>query len=269
MDGSGLMDSLLRGAAEAVKLYLLPGSLPLLLIAITLALVWWYWRPTAARSIRAALTALVVSYWLLATPWVAGLLQNALAAGFEPIREPVEVQALVVLAGGADVLRAGGRSLSLLSDASALRALEAARVFELVEPAWVIVSGGPGRDPRQADSVPLRAALIELGVPAEVLVLDTSSRDTHDQAVQLQTLLAERGVERFVLVTSPSHMRRSMLAFQAVGLDPVASSAETDSRDPSRAPPLQLVPSMDALQGSVEALREVLGLIYYWGRGWL
>lgn len=263
------MDALLRGLAEAVKLYLLPGSLPLLLLAVTAGLLWWSWRPGSSRRVRAGLGALVAGYWLLATPVVADGLQAALASGYTRLEHPVEAQAVVVLGGGADVLRAEAGSLSIMSDASALRALEAARVVQLVEPTWVIVSGGPGRDPRQADSVPLKSALVELGVPEDLLLLDTSSRDTHDQALRLEPLLAELGVERFVLVTSPSHMRRSMLAFQGAGLAPIASVAPAESQDPSRAEPPRWLPSMNALQRSTDVFRELLGLVYYWVRGWL
>lgn len=264
------MGAFLSTLAEAVKQYLLPGSMFLLLLIITIGLAFWYLREDKRRWVRGCLTGVVAAYWLLATPAISGLIKSALVGSYRPLTEAGSIQAVVVLGGGAESYRQAGRRLTNLSDASAFRVLEAARLYRQFDPVWVIASGGPGHDPRTPESEPLKAALVSLNVPAEVILTESRSGDTHEQAVLLAPLLAAHGIQRFALVTSPTHMRRAMLAFEQVGLDPIASVApdHSDSDGSERRPPA-LLPNLDALQQSVVACREVLGLTYYWLRGWI
>jgi uncharacterized SAM-binding protein YcdF (DUF218 family) len=257
----------LSAIAEAVKQYLLPGSLLLLLIAFTLGIVWWYLKERHRKLIRAGLTAVIAAYWLLATPAVAGGLETILVGPYQPLQDEEAVGAIVLLGGGAQSYRFDGRQLVELSGASALRALEAARLYGQLHPDLVIASGGPGRDPTMPESEPLAQALAALGVPSYRILAESQSSDTHEQAVQLAPILAQHGVTRFVLVTSPTHIRRAMMAFRAVGLDPIASVAPDRSQTAQAGP--ALLPSHEALQDSVVAMREVLGLAYYWLRGWI
>ena len=262
------MDVMLDLLAEAVKRYLLPGSLPLLLFATTLALGWMYLDQRRREWPQAFLTALVLFYWLLSLPIVSNSLTAGLSAGTEPIDRPIDVDAVVVLGGGASVPRVDDLEMTILSEASARRALEGARLYYLLGPDWVIVSGGTGRDPEVPESEPLRTALIQPGGPAERILTDSGSSDTHDQAVLLADLLDEREAEEFVLVTSPSHMRRSLGAFRAVGLDPLPSPAEAAPEDASQSEEILWLPSIDALQESTTAAREYMAIGYYWLRGW-
>lgn len=264
------MGAFLSSLAETVKLYLLPGSLPLLLLATTAALVWWYLQDGKGKWIRVALTAIVALYWLLATPAISGGLEKALVGDYRALTGRERVEAVVVLGGGAESYRYVGRRLSTLSDASAFRVLESVRLYQLLEPTWLVASGGPGNDPKTPESEPLRAALVSLGVPAEQILSESRSSDTHEQAILLKPVLRDHGIDRFVLVTSPTHMRRAMLAFEAVGLDPIASIApdRSDTADSQHQMPA-LVPNIGSLQRSVVAGREIMGLIYYWVRGWI
>lgn len=263
------MDLILTLIAESVKRYLLPGSLPLLLISLTVALGWWYLQERRRGLIRAGLTAIVLLYWLLATPGVAGVLSAGLAAPYQPLQEERPADAIIVLGGGASAYRAEAGRLDVLSQASALRALEGARLYELLGPEWVIVSGGLGRDPEIPESEPLREALIDLGVPPDRILMESVSSDTHEQAVHLATIVGERGLGDLVLVTSPSHMRRALLSFEEAGLTAVPSPAAAESMDPSRPGLPFWLPSIEGLSDSLTASREYLALAYYWVRGWI
>lgn len=262
------MELLLNLLAEVVKRYLLPGSLPLLLISITMVLGWWYLDERRREWVRGGLTALVLVYWLLALPMVSSALASSLTAGKQPLQQAVEAEAVVVLGGGASVLRVDQLEMAVLSEASARRALEGARLYQLIQPEWVVVSGGTGRDPLVPESEPLRAALMEAGVPAERILMESGSSDTHEQAVLLKELLAKREIEAFILVTSASHMRRALGAFQAEGLEPIPSPALASPQEASQRNQIGWLPSVEALQESVNAGREYLAIGYYWARGW-
>jgi uncharacterized SAM-binding protein YcdF (DUF218 family) len=66
--------------------------------------------------------------------------------------------------------------------------------------------------------------LSELGVPRDAILLEPSSRNTYQNAVNTRAILEVQGIDRVLLVTSAFHMRRAVAAFQAldvsIGLDP-------------------------------------------------
>ncbi len=260
-------------AAGFVKEFLLPGSLSFLLMGLTLGVVALFGGSRAKAWGRGWLTALAAGYWLMSTPLVAGGLEAALGREYAPIVGPEQMEgagAIVVLGGGSVTHRAPGGEIPLLSDSSALRVIEAARLYRLMDEPWVVASGG-GEETRQGgstESQAMRLALMALGVPAERILVESASRNTRDQALQVGPILQAHGVECFVLVTSPTHMPRALGAFRAVGLEPIpAVSAQHSEALPLPTFPLQ--PDLEALEASKVAVREFIALGYYRLRGWL
>ena len=62
-------------------------------------------------------------------------------------------------------------------------------------------------------------------MPTDRVIIESESRNTREEAVILKRLLAERGIDRFVIVTSPIHMGRSLAAFAVEGMHPVPSAS--------------------------------------------
>lgn len=66
--------------------------------------------------------------------------------------------------------------------------------------------------------------LQRLGIPREDLILETKATTTHENATTIRALLTPspegRVGERPLLITSAIHMRRSLMAFRQVGIDP-------------------------------------------------
>ena len=215
-----------------------------------------------------------VFYWVLSCPAGVGLLARTLTGQYRPLVSAAEAnnaQAVVLLSAGSRTVRAAGGRLTMITQPTALRALETARVYQLLGDPVVIVSGGvtdpaPGSLP---ESEAMRLAMIALGVPAERIVGESESKNTHDEAVVLKRMLRERGIVRFVLVTSPLHMRRSLATFASQGLYPVPSTAPLyQFRDqlPRR---YALMPNDASLQIGNAVIYEWLARGYYWWRGWL
>lgn len=257
---------------EFVKEFLIPGSIPFLLMGLTVGLALLY-RKATRRWGRRWLTALVGAYWLASTPLGSRILAGGLDRGYGSLVQAEQAEgatAVVVLSGGSLTYRARGEEINVLSGPSAFRALEAARVYRLLNGPWVVVSGGIGDPDRQLtpESETMRDELVRAGVPAERILVEPTSSDTRQQALNLTPLLAEHGIVRFVLVTSPAHMWRALTAFRAVGLHPVPSvSAWRSEGLPDHL--WQILPSTSSLFDSQSAMREYLALVYYWSRGWL
>ncbi|HMK08000.1 MAG TPA: YdcF family protein [Anaerolineales bacterium] len=252
---------------------LLPGSVLLLLVGVSLGVAWLLVGRGRRRGAIAFLAALTIFYWLLSLPVVPRTLDGWLGAGYEPLASAAQAAGarhVVVLGGGGVTLQGEGGSLDLPSTATGFRLLEAERLYHLLNEPVLILSGGPAGDDSAgtSESEMMKAALTARGVPEDKIWLEAVSPDTHQQAVRVGALLRERGVESFVLVTSPSHMRRALGAFADQGWRPVPSAA-VERGSGEAVGPSPYLPSVEGLAHSEQTFREILALLYYRLRGWL
>ncbi len=174
-----------------------------------------------------------------------------------------EIKWVVVLGGGA----VEGRHLTpenRLEESSLKRLLEGVRLCRHLPQARLILSGGDFQGKNPVARVMLEAAL-NYGLSPSRLILEDSSRDTQDEVQLLKKTL---GKDPFYLVTSASHMPRSVAMFKKVGTQPIP--APTDFRAVWE--PLKVAyffPQAGALSDTELAFYEYLGLLWALVRGYL
>ena len=256
---------------DFLKQTLRPSQISCVLALLTPGVVLLF-VPPLARWGRRWLAIVALFYWTLSTPAGAGLLVRTLRGPYQPITSADQARGarvVVMLGSGSMNLRASGRQLSAVTADAGLRVLEAARLFNLLGDPLVIASGGvTEHDPAAApESIALQRALMSVGVPNERILLESESKNTHDEAVIVKRILAARGVSTFILVTSPLHMTRSLRTFEREGMHPIPSPAQLIP-DLSRPDPLLLPNDMWLSIGDL-AMYEWLARAYYWWRGWL
>lgn len=260
---------MLESVLDVLKDTLHPSSILTWLLLVLVGVLLLYSKGRSNWG-RRWLIAVVVVYWMMSSPLGAELVIRALSSGYAPIQNPSEVprgSAIVVLGGGSFTFHHGGLTLDVPTKGSALRALEAARLYRLLGAPLVIASGGIVSDNGDPDpeSEMLGRALVSLGVSPPRIAYESRSRNTFEQATEVKTILRARQLDHFVLVTSPMHMRRSMAVFRAAGLNPIPSVARVGSEG-MRDGPL-LLPRDTYLHLSDDAIYECLALGYYWIRG--
>ena len=251
-----------------LKEYFLPGSLFFLLIFATVGLLLASRPGRAGRVGRVLLVCLLLFYWIAATPLTAVPLVRTLTPEYPPVQSAADAKgatAVVVLGGGMSAYHSRGAVIMQGTREHSLRALEAARVYHLLERPWVIVTGSfAPYDVTEA--MEMTPALTALGVPADRIIDERKSRNTHDHTVYVPPLLTERRITQFVLVTSRQHMARSLRAFRAAGLNPVPSSPEFFVPDEGR---LSLfLPSKGALDATSALVYDLVATVYYRIKGW-
>jgi uncharacterized SAM-binding protein YcdF (DUF218 family) len=243
------------------------------LASLFAAILWIGCRPRSQRARRTLLTVAII-YALASIYSVPALVARVLSAGYSPFSiaaAPHGRTALVVLGSGSVLIEGWDETLhlDLMTPVAASRVLETWRVFRLISPDLVVSSGGrpDPDDPSQPTGQNMRDALVRLGVPDARIVVETISQNTHDEAVIVAPMLHARGVEHVVLVTSGTHMRRSLAVFRAQGWNAIPAIAS----DPGRYTAwwrTALLPSDRGLEMTEQVMHELLGLPYYWLRGW-
>jgi uncharacterized SAM-binding protein YcdF (DUF218 family) len=232
--------------------------------------IWWWRRPSSTGP-RRLLVALLVIFYAASTRAGATLLAFGLTHGLQPldVRDASGVDAVVVLGGGVETVSAGNVVLGQLTASTALRVLEGARVYKLAGTPVVIVSGGianPSHELRP-ESALMAAALAEAGVPSDRVLQDREAKTTHDHPRTVAPLLAAHQVRRFVVVTSPTHMRRALAVFRKSGFDPIPSVSLVRSEHLD--PPSWLRPNDESILLSNQAVYDYFAWAEYWLRGWV
>ena len=174
-----------------------------------------------------------------------------------------------MLGAGAVTWGAGNLAVHQLSRRSVVNVLEAARLYRLLGGLPVIVSGGvvSGSMLQRSEADTMADTLEGLGVPRSALTIERTSVNTYEQSVRVAPLVA--GHARFVLVTTPVHLRRALALFEARGLHPVPGPSDLGAlHEPVTSAPY-LWPSMAALRASELAIYEHLALGNARARGWL
>jgi uncharacterized SAM-binding protein YcdF (DUF218 family) len=242
-----------------------------LVVAVLAGTLWLRSRPLSPHP-RRLLICIAAAYAGLTVYAVGEGVGRLLMVGMNPLAPgdvPSGRTAIVVLGSSGFTARDWENGeYSIVDQTGATRALEAVRAFRLVGAEWVISSGGKARpdDRHEASGLTLRDAMVEMGVPGDRVIVETASRNTRDESVIVATMLRELQVQHVVLVTSGTHMRRSLGAFRAQGIRAIPAIA----RDPYTADSWDdwVRPSNLGLWKSASVVHEILGLAYYTARGW-
>jgi uncharacterized SAM-binding protein YcdF (DUF218 family) len=241
-----------------------------LVVCVLVGALWMIAAPRSSGP-RRWLVLVAVFYAILSVHAVTRLASRPLVAPFHQFSladAPSPPDTIILLGGGVRTVHGRYQKTGLLNMSGAARVLEAARIYgELGSRPWVISSGGaaPG-----VDTIPeaeaMRDELVQLGVPADRIVLESGSHTTHDEAVMIRPMLDRLRTTSVLLVTADIHMRRSLDTFRHAGIDAIPAVA----RDPleSQRWLMSVVPTNQGLEFGAEVMHEYVGLLWYRVRGW-
>ncbi len=198
--------------SKFLPLVIYPLGLAFLLVA---ALAW---KGNLTRRQRAALFGAALLLWAGGNRWISLGLARSLEWRYLPEGDIPPAEAIVLLGGDAfpasppqPIIQPGQR------------AFYAAALYRQGKAPRILVSGGSipwqaGGDPT-TPAEQMESVLTLLGVPPEVITLETESRNTAENARYSAAVLERWGVRRVILVTSALHMPRAKALFEAEGVD--------------------------------------------------
>lgn len=259
--------------SKLLPLLVYPLGMTCLLMLAAIILLWQRRRRGAMGLV--AIAGLVL--WGSSNAWVATQLAQSLEWRHLPARPLPAAEAIVVL-GGSTRPQAYPRPWVDLTEAGD-RTLHGARLYRAGKAPLLILSGGriDWRGGGSSESADMARIARAFGVPSAAIIEEPRSLNTYQNAVNVKAILAERHIRQVLLVTSALHMPRSRAVFEHQGIAVIP--APTDFRVSARtmdeisgsrqAILLSLLPDADNLMLVTRSLKEYLGLLVYWLRGWL
>lgn len=244
-------------------LQLLVYPLPLLFL-ILFGIAVWYHRKRA----RAVLLIVMVCLYGLSIPYTADHLMQWLEVprvSGEALQPRYD--AVIVLSGMLHVsLSREGR---LEFNGAVERILAGVTFIRKGIGDRLIISGGSGNlfDQRVSEARLLKDFAMQLGLTAEQILIEATSRNTYENALHSARLLRAHHYQRALLITSAFHVRRAAAAFHKQGIFP--DTYPVDFRSGAPITPFSFVPSAECLHKTTSVIRELVGLIVYRIQGYI
>lgn len=138
----------------------------------------------------------------------------------------------------------------------------------------ILISGANGDlvDKGLNEAVQFKSVLLDHGIPAGDILLDSVSRNTHENAVEsIKILNSHPELNSVLLVTSALHMTRSKACFEKSGLknfDTFTTDHYTGSKRNYQFDQW-LIPNVSVLSDWAKLNHEIIGYITYWMMGYL
>jgi len=96
---------------------------------------------------------------------------------------------------------------------TSLRTAEAVKLYQNGWGNYLVFSGAAKDDTSPSNAAVMRAQALKDGVPAEAILIDETSRTTHQNAQNVTALFQKNNINSVIVVTSPYHQRRAGLEF--------------------------------------------------------
>lgn len=247
--------------SKAVWSLLQPGNL--LALATAVAALGLFTR--FARAARALAVAAAVVWLAIGFSPLSDALMRPLEDRFPS--PPADMQApdgIIVLGGAVKPLTTRARGVVETSEAGD-RMIATVALARRYPQARVVFTGGSGvifgvKDP-EADAA--RRLLLDLGVAPERLTLERESRNTAENARFTRDLIQPKSGERWLLVTSASHMPRAVGLFRKVGFEVIPYPVDYSTTGLPSDYVAVYFDLNDKLDVLTRAMREYVGLAAY------
>jgi len=147
------------------------------------------------------------------------------------------------------------------------RFLNAYELYKTGKVKKLLITGGSGDllQKTPSEAVKLKDFLLRIGVPEEDIIMEPAARNTYENAVFTQTMLTEQFPgANCLLITSASHMRRSIGCYKKAGVKFTPFSVDFMAEKNRWAPENTLVPDRKGFYLWEILIKEWVGYFAYW-----
>ena len=199
---------------KLISAFLLPVPIGLFL----LFLAFYFLMRSSYTKAKVFLFLGLCWFVLLSFQPISNAIINPLENSHKALLEIPKVEYVLVLGSGHNT----DEKLSITSQlrpVAIVRLNEGIRIYKELEDGKLIVSGYKGFD-KNHHSFMSKTLAVKLGINEKNIIEMDKPRDTKQEAIEAKKIIGDKP---FVLVTSASHMKRSILLFKKLGLNPIAA----------------------------------------------
>lgn len=178
-----------------------------------------------------------------------------------------QAQAIVVLGGNTANSRKNWFE-PYEADTASPRIDTAALLYQANRAPYIVLSGA-ALDGSISEAEMMANVLLQKGISRQAMILETASHTTHENAKYTRRALNENHINRVLLVTSALHMPRAIAAFRKQGIIAIAAPSRPQILAPEDPDFSFWQPNARALSASRSIIKEYVGLVMYWLRGWI
>jgi uncharacterized SAM-binding protein YcdF (DUF218 family) len=219
-----------------------------------LFLIRFAYNATKSLLSSIAVLMLMTVYLCLYTTFPAELFQKLKVA-------PVLHKADVIVVLGAGVNKTGWPNRFSME-----RTVKAVILYKKGYANKIIFSGGWAHDGYPAAAVAMGNIAKDLGVKPFDIIIEDKSKDTYQNAQLTAEILKARNYKSMILVTSDSHMRRSMAVFQKLKMPVYPVPVEDEVVTDVKASVKSKIHNISILY---QVLYEAAGILKYKQNGWI
>ena len=211
---------------KIVSQLIMPIPLSLMLLLITM-LLWRSQKRMLLRVAKCCLFSAILLIGLLSQSQISNGLASFLESQYSVNHQNVDGQCVVMVLGSSHNENSALTAVQQLSEPALGRLIEGIRQLKLGKNCQLIVSGWAGDSALIPHAELMRKAAQELGIAPNKITTFPTPKDTVEEAYMLQALI---GDTPFKLVTSATHMPRSMYIFNSLGMKPMAAPSDFIAR---------------------------------------
>lgn len=242
---------------KIIAAFLLPPGIFIFVLMIAGCRAFFKKNSTACLSMLSTATLL----WLISISPVANIIKGRLESDLT-IPNHLEADVIIMLGGSLygkspDLSGTGTPGPNTME-----RMVTAARLHRKIN-VPIIISGGSVYKTSPSMAKITKRFFVDLGIPADAIIIEDRSRDTYENAVYCKTICEKNGFTKPLMVTSGYHIKRAMLSFQKVGLEVIPFPCAITTWPDIQYGWHSFLPSAKAMAAAAAGLHEWIGLIYY------
>lgn len=245
------------------KYFLLPPVFNIVLIVLAFIsrafIQRFWWRYMTMIIIWLSL----ISLYLLCTPVVSSYLMSLLESGYSVYAPGEEKpEAMVILGAGRhrNAQEFGGKDIP---SAFELERMTYAAYLNKQLNLPILVTGGKLLGSDQPPEAKIMADFLQENYGVEVRWQEDKSRNTWENALYTQQMLAKEDIRTVVLVTHAWHMKRSVASFKRAGLKVLPAPTRFISGRSKSVMWYHWLPTPKSFTNATYALHEFVGLLWY------
>ncbi|NVO02937.1 MAG: YdcF family protein [Bacteroidetes bacterium] len=243
---------------------------PLIWVFIILILSLYYFRKNSIRARKLLIASLIVFY-VFSNSFICGEFMNLWESKITTDKYLTKTYDVgIVLGGGMITYDKDSARSSFRYNTD--RILQTVRLYKIGKIKKMLISSGSGRLVYRdmLESVLLKDYLVTIGIPDSVILIDSTSDNTFQNAVCTAKILKnEPKNSKYLLITSAIHTKRAKACFEKQGIkvdiyatNKIAGKRKWDFE-------FLFLPSISAFDEWEKLLHEIFGYFTYWIAGYL